>query len=201
MKNTTVETQFRALWRNTFTINRRSDEQNCSKVQLVPETRRCSISTLSLCRTDGSSALDSMSFCTIELSKGVVLSLKDINPTTALICIYKKESKINEGKEKLRVIDASPIVCSSLDGIKFEYSEETHPRSLSHSTEEVLGTGETFIEWIREAVCRVYRPLSALFFQFYIYTYIHEDSDWERERFLALCVCAFDFLLFVVEVK
>jgi hypothetical protein len=41
--------------------------------------------------------LDSMSFCTIELSIGIVLYLKDINPTTALICILKKESKINEG--------------------------------------------------------------------------------------------------------
>jgi len=40
--------------------------------------------------------LDSMSYCTIELSIGLVLYLKDINPTTALICILKKESKINE---------------------------------------------------------------------------------------------------------
>jgi hypothetical protein len=40
-----------------------------------------------------------MSFCTIELSIGLVLYLKDINPTTALICILKKESKINEGKK------------------------------------------------------------------------------------------------------
>jgi hypothetical protein len=44
--------------------------------------------------------LDSMSYCTIELSIGLVLYLKDINPTTALICILKKESKINEGKNK-----------------------------------------------------------------------------------------------------
>ncbi|CAF1102182.1 unnamed protein product [Rotaria sordida] len=43
-----------------------------------------------------SSVLDSMSFCTIELSIGLILYLKDINPTTALICIFKKESKINE---------------------------------------------------------------------------------------------------------
>ena len=42
--------------------------------------------------------LDSMSFCTVELSIGLILYLKDINPTTALICILKKESKINEGK-------------------------------------------------------------------------------------------------------
>ncbi|CAF4907422.1 unnamed protein product, partial [Rotaria magnacalcarata] len=42
------------------------------------------------------SLLDSMSFSTIELSIGLILYLKDINPTTALICILKKESKINE---------------------------------------------------------------------------------------------------------
>jgi len=42
--------------------------------------------------------LDSMSYCTIELSIGLVLYLKDINPTTALICILKKEPRINEGK-------------------------------------------------------------------------------------------------------
>ncbi len=48
--------------------------------------------------TSNSPVLDSMSFCTIELSIGLVLYLKDINPTTALICILKKESKINEGK-------------------------------------------------------------------------------------------------------
>ena len=41
-----------------------------------------------------------MSYCTIELSIGLVLYLKDINPTTALICILKKESKINEGKSQ-----------------------------------------------------------------------------------------------------
>ncbi len=41
-----------------------------------------------------------MSYCTVELSIGLVLYLKDINPTTALICILKKESKINEGKKK-----------------------------------------------------------------------------------------------------
>jgi hypothetical protein len=46
--------------------------------------------------------LDSMSFCTIELSIGLVLYLKDVNPTTALICILKKESKINEGKKKMK---------------------------------------------------------------------------------------------------
>ncbi|CAF1394027.1 unnamed protein product [Rotaria sp. Silwood1] len=46
--------------------------------------------------TSNSSVLDSMSFCTIELSIGLILYLKDINPTTALICILKKESKINE---------------------------------------------------------------------------------------------------------
>jgi len=46
--------------------------------------------------TNNSPVLDSMSFCTIELSIGLVLYLKDINPTTALICILKKESKINE---------------------------------------------------------------------------------------------------------
>ncbi|UJR09516.1 hypothetical protein I4U23_013754 [Adineta vaga] len=46
--------------------------------------------------TNSSPVLDSMSFCTIELSIGLVLYLKDINPTTALICILKKESKINE---------------------------------------------------------------------------------------------------------
>ena len=40
-----------------------------------------------------------MSNCTIELSTGRILYLKDINPTTALICILKKESKINEGNE------------------------------------------------------------------------------------------------------
>jgi hypothetical protein len=40
-----------------------------------------------------------MSYCTIELTIGLVLYLKDINPTTALICILKKESKINEGKK------------------------------------------------------------------------------------------------------
>ncbi|UJR36623.1 hypothetical protein I4U23_029343 [Adineta vaga] len=40
--------------------------------------------------------LDSMSYCTIELSIGLVLYLKDINPTTALICILKRESRINE---------------------------------------------------------------------------------------------------------
>ncbi len=40
-----------------------------------------------------------MSYCTVELSIGLVLYLKDINPTTALICILKKESKINEGKK------------------------------------------------------------------------------------------------------
>jgi hypothetical protein len=49
--------------------------------------------------------LDSMSFCTIELSIGLVLYLKDINPTTALICILKKESKINEGKKLFLSID------------------------------------------------------------------------------------------------
>jgi len=43
--------------------------------------------------------LDSMSYCTIELTIGLVLYLKDINPTTALICILKKESKINGGKK------------------------------------------------------------------------------------------------------
>ncbi len=41
-----------------------------------------------------------MSYCTIELSIGLILYLKDINPTTALICILKKESRISEGKEK-----------------------------------------------------------------------------------------------------
>lgn len=43
-----------------------------------------------------SPVLDSMSYCTIELSIGLVLYLKDINPTTALICILKKESKTHE---------------------------------------------------------------------------------------------------------
>ncbi|CAF3446515.1 unnamed protein product [Rotaria socialis] len=46
--------------------------------------------------TSNNSLLDSMSFCTIELSIGLILYLKDIDPTTALICILKKESKINE---------------------------------------------------------------------------------------------------------
>ena len=50
-------------------------------------------------RTSKSPVLDSMSFCTIELSIGLVLYLKDINPTTALICILKKDSKINEGNK------------------------------------------------------------------------------------------------------
>jgi len=39
-----------------------------------------------------------MSFCTIKLSNCLILYLKDINPTTALICILKKESKTNEGR-------------------------------------------------------------------------------------------------------
>ena len=51
-------------------------------------------------RTNNSPVLDSMSYCTIELSIGLVLYLKDINPTTALICILKKESRINEGKRE-----------------------------------------------------------------------------------------------------
>jgi len=46
--------------------------------------------------TNNSPVLDSSSYCTIELSIGLVLYLKDINPTTALICILKKESRINE---------------------------------------------------------------------------------------------------------
>ncbi|CAF2399079.1 unnamed protein product [Rotaria sp. Silwood2] len=46
--------------------------------------------------TNKSPVLDSMSCCTIELSIGLVLYLKNINPTTALICILKKEPKINE---------------------------------------------------------------------------------------------------------
>ncbi|CAF1133110.1 unnamed protein product, partial [Didymodactylos carnosus] len=41
--------------------------------------------------------LDSMSFCTIELSIGVVLYLKDINEVLALICLVRKESAIKEG--------------------------------------------------------------------------------------------------------
>lgn len=41
-----------------------------------------------------------MACCTIELSIGLILYLKNINPTTALICILKKEPKINEGKKK-----------------------------------------------------------------------------------------------------
>ncbi|CAF0894411.1 unnamed protein product [Adineta ricciae] len=45
---------------------------------------------------NSSSVLDSMSNCTIELSIGLVLYLKDINSTTALICILKRESRINE---------------------------------------------------------------------------------------------------------
>lgn len=53
--------------------------------------------SLLLRRTNNSPVLDSMSYCTIELSIGLVLYLKDINPTTALICILKKESRINEG--------------------------------------------------------------------------------------------------------
>lgn len=40
-----------------------------------------------------------MSYCTIELSIGLVLYLKNINATTALICILKKEPKINGGRE------------------------------------------------------------------------------------------------------
>ncbi|CAF4815719.1 unnamed protein product, partial [Rotaria magnacalcarata] len=46
--------------------------------------------------TSKSPVLDSMSCCTIELSIGLVLYLKNINPTTALICILKKEPRINE---------------------------------------------------------------------------------------------------------
>ncbi|CAF1288500.1 unnamed protein product [Adineta steineri] len=42
-----------------------------------------------------SPVLDPSSYCTIELSIGLVLYLKDINETTALICILKKESNIN----------------------------------------------------------------------------------------------------------
>jgi hypothetical protein len=45
-----------------------------------------------------------MSFCTIELSIGLVLYLKDINPTTAIICIFKKDSKINEGKNEFNCL-------------------------------------------------------------------------------------------------
>ncbi|CAF3313802.1 unnamed protein product [Rotaria socialis] len=46
--------------------------------------------------TSKSPVLDSMSCCTVELSIGLVLYLKNINPTTALICILKKEPRINE---------------------------------------------------------------------------------------------------------
>jgi hypothetical protein len=48
-----------------------------------------------------------MSYCTIELSIGLILYLKDINPTTALICILKKESRISEGKEEKKRTEKS----------------------------------------------------------------------------------------------
>ena len=59
-----------------------------------------------LSRSDPSPVLDSMSHCAIELSIGLVLYLKDINPTTALICILKKESRINGGELVARLVHA-----------------------------------------------------------------------------------------------
>lgn len=47
--------------------------------------------------------LDSMSLCTIKLSNCLILYLKDINPTTALICILKKESRTNEALIELNL--------------------------------------------------------------------------------------------------
>ncbi|CAF0958791.1 unnamed protein product [Didymodactylos carnosus] len=51
----------------------------------------------SIYESNDNPVLDSMSFCTIELSIGVVLYLKDINEVLALICLVRKESAIKEG--------------------------------------------------------------------------------------------------------
>ncbi|CAF1245491.1 unnamed protein product [Adineta steineri] len=81
--------------------------------------------------TSNSPVLDSMSFCTIELSIGLVLYLKDINPTTALICILKKESKINEALMEVNL----NILKKNIQELFRTYSNTSSRQQLNASIE------------------------------------------------------------------
>lgn len=131
-------------------------------------------------RTNNSPVLDSMSYCTIELSIGLVLYLKDINPTTALICILKKESRINEGKDWSKdsldswcLFDIA-LVEVNLNILKQNIQELFLANSNSSPRQQRINPS---MEWFERCFCAFLFPL---FF------------------FLNICIVHFSFLLFLL---